>query len=342
MRIAEISTYTPEMMGGLETVVKEIVTNLAEQHKFDIYYRGVEEEPEDYADFHPVQAGSGLRGHIEYNFKLSRTSFDADLIHAHGQNSFAFHLAPPNVPLVTTFHGTYHGLQKLRNPWRTIPIWNPLKLFDKYGAQASDKVVACSQGLKKELTKYYNIPEDKVEVIHNGVNTDHYQPIPEKEAKKELDLPADQKYFSWIGNKKRRKGFEEAVKIVEKLPDYKLLVAGHDQKDTENITYLGRVPEKQLPHFYNSSKAFLFPTKYEAHPLAVLESLGTHTPVITTPAANVEIAEKDEHHTYIEDKDVEELKEFAEKCEADFSFIEDYTWEKVAERYNQLFKELIE
>lgn len=338
MKITQISTYSPEEFGGLETVVRELSKRFSENHSMETFYRG-EQEKVDYTELKPIKNFPSIFGHMYYNWKLSRMDFSGELIHAHGQNGLGPGISGTDKPVVLTFHGTYAGLEKVRNKWRTVPIWNPLKKFEEIGAKKADVLVTCSNQVKQEAIDFYGVDEEKIEVIHNGVDTDHYRPIDQEEAKEELGLNKDQRYVSWIGATEKRKGMDKAVEIAEKL-DCKVLIAGKDGEDTENKKYLGFVDEEKLPHFYNASEAFVFPTEYEGHPLVVLEALAAHTPVITTEASNVEIGEKGEHYVFLEETDLSEIPEFLER-EKDFSFIQEYDWGKVAERYEEVFEKLI-
>lgn len=339
MEITEISTYSPEEFGGLETVVRELSKRFSEDHDLETFYRG-EQENVDYSSMNPVKDFPSILGHSYYNWKLSRTDFSGDIIHAHGQNGLGPGLSGTDKPIVLTFHGTYAGLEKIRNKWRTVPIWNPLKKFEEIGAKKADVLVACSKHVKNEAIEYYGIDEEKIEVVRNGVDTDHYRPVDKQRAKQELGLESDEKYLSWIGAVEKRKGMEKAIEVAEEL-GYKILIAGKDGEDTERKKYLGYVEEEKLPYFYNASETFVFPTKYEGGgpPLVIMEALATHTPVITTENANMEIGVENIHYVLLEHTDLSQVPEFLDK-EKDFSFVKEYDWDHVAERYENLFQQI--
>lgn len=344
MNIAEISTYDPRGFGGLETVVRELSKRFSDDHDIDIYYRGNEEDDTEFGRLQPVNSLlPSIFGHAIYNTRLVSHLSGHDLVHGHGQNGLGIALRrkirSDDTPFVMTYHGTYAGLEQVRNQYRRVPIWNPLTKFEQWGGKAADHCIACSEQVKQELIHHYGIPDEKITVVHNGVDTDHYRPIPQDDAKDVLDLDPDTQYLSWIGATSKRKGFDRAEAIMEELDGYELLVAGTDGRDTENMTFLGHVPEEHLPHFYNASDAFLFPTQYEGHPLVVLEAFSTHTPVITTKAANVEIAEQDTHYCLLEDTDLSDIPAFIAQGR-EFSFIEEYDWNRVAERYMDVFNQV--
>lgn len=335
MKIAEISTYSPSRQGGLETVVRELSRRFAQSHGIELYYRG-DNETFGYGNPHPVCTRGGLTGHVQYNWRLARERFDADIIHAHGQNGAGVAFQDPEIPLIMTFHGTYAGLERVRNRQRRIPIWNPLTLFERYAGKQAECAVACSNQVKQELVEFYGIDPDNITVIHNGVDTDRFTPVDRDEAVQRCGMSPEPRYLGWIGSRPARKGLPQAIEVVQKLDGYRLLVAGQEGEDTENVTYLGYVPEDDITAFYSACDGLLFPTKYEGHPITVLEAFATSTPVITTEAANVEVGEKGTHYTFFEDIDVTDIPDFLAR-DRDFDFIEEHDWSRVAGRYEQLF-----
>ena len=61
----------------------------------------------------------------------------------------------------------------------------------------------------------------------------------------------------------------------------------------EDVTFLGFVPEDELPLWYNAARLFAFPSLYEGFGLPVLEAMACGTPVVTSTAASLpEVAGK--------------------------------------------------
>lgn len=92
--------------------------------------------------------------------------------------------------------------------------------------------------------------------------------------------------------------FADVVKEIHKVyPNVKALIIGDGPLKEETLTSLneakidyefpGFLPYEELPHYYASTKVFLFPTKLDAWGAVANEALATGTPVITTPQAGV-------------------------------------------------------
>nr|WKN34693.1 glycosyltransferase family 4 protein [Tunicatimonas sp. TK19036] len=107
--------------------------------------------------------------------------------------------------------------------------------------------------------------------------------------------------------------FAEVAKQVHKVfPKLKVLVAGDGPDkdkmlailDSANVAYEfpGFLPYEELPHYYASSKIFLFPTELDAWGTVANEALATGTPVITTPYAGVadDLVKSDENGYVLE------------------------------------------
>ena len=62
---------------------------------------------------------------------------------------------------------------------------------------------------------------------------------------------------------------------------------------TDDVHFLGFVPEDELPLWYNAARLFAFPSLYEGFGLPVLEAMACGTPVVTSTAASLpEVAGK--------------------------------------------------
>jgi len=160
------------------------------------------------------------------------------------------------------------------------------------------KIVAISEMVKRDIIDHYGIPEGKIDVIYNGVDTERFHPRNRrhrKEVRKRYGLGPEDLLLLFVSHNFRLKGLRyliQALAIVKKKKeDVKLLVVGRDRDDPYlrlakkigcegEIFFAGGVPD--LERYYPSADMLVHPTFYDACSLVVLEALASGLPVITT------------------------------------------------------------
>jgi glycosyltransferase involved in cell wall biosynthesis len=257
-------------------------------------------------------AGSSLR-------KLNRVrdSVNVDITHANLPlvPNFA---VPPNFgkTLISTVHSTWKGeaeairgepYSRLNSNEKFMVSFNWfLRIFEEKMLKRSNKIIAVSDFTRRELLQYYKVREDKIRVIHNGVDTNKFQPASDKrKAKQELGFNPDDTTILSVGRLYARKGLftliESMPAVVRKFPRAKFIISGKGQSDEmkklvahaqklgilDNIVFTGYYPDRKLPRLYQAADVFAFSTFYENLPFAVLEALSTGLPVVTTSVGGI-------------------------------------------------------
>lgn len=213
--------------------------------------------------------------------------------------------------LVCTVHSTWKGeaeairgepYMRLNANEKFLVSFNRfLRFFEEGMLHRARRIIAVSNFTKWELTNYYNIPADKITVIHNGVDTRKFQPAQDKrKVKMALGFNPDDPAIVSVGRLYARKGLftliESMPAVVKRFPRAKFVISGKGQSDEmhkliahaqclgvkDNIIFTGYTPDKELPKLYQAADVFAFSTFYEHHPFAVLEAMATGLPVVTT------------------------------------------------------------
>lgn len=157
-------------------------------------------------------------------------------------------------------------------------------------------VVANSQMVQKEILEYFNFPEERIRVIHPGVDLKIFQPYMGRDRRNELrnfyGVPEDAIVWSFVGSGFARKGLIWAIQIAaaQKQPIW-LLVLGKGkrtffEKVAKELGFDSRL--RFLPNgtnsldVYHASDAFILPTIYDPCSNACLEAAACGLPVITT------------------------------------------------------------
>lgn len=241
---------------------------------------------------------------------------------------FVPHFNIPLLPIrakkrLVTIHDVYH-----------LSFLSSLKFFEKIYAKhfickaalQSDKVITVSEFSKSEIIKYTRTKSDKIEVIHNAIDTDLFN-IKEDEKntdniekkrsenKKIIDklkiLP--KKYFLFVGNLKPHKNLINLLKAFEKLlddfNDVYLVVVGKsanlinaidiqkvlEKKEflSKKLVFIDNALDKDLPYIYMGAISLVFPSYYEGFGYPPLEAMSVKCPVIASNVASLpEICEK--------------------------------------------------
>jgi glycosyltransferase involved in cell wall biosynthesis len=183
-------------------------------------------------------------------------------------------------------------------PWaRRIPLnWNIL-----HGVRRSRLTICVSNDVRVRMAMRFNIPLEKMQVVHNGVG-ENFHPIPRGEAaaimlqKYNIRDP----YVLFVGQIKARKNVVRIirafaqVKRETKMP-LKLLLAGRriwtsdgvdeaiaEEGIKDEVRELGHIDLDDLPVIYSGAELFVFPSLWEGFGIPVIEAMASGTPVLTS------------------------------------------------------------
>jgi glycosyltransferase involved in cell wall biosynthesis len=246
-----------------------------------------------------------------------RDSIQVDIAHANLPlvPNFA---VPPNFgkTLVSTVHSTWKGeaeairgelYSRLNSNEKFMVSFNWfLRIFEEKMLKRSNRLIAVSDFTRRELQKYYKIKENKIRVIHNGVDVNKFKPAENKrKIKMELGFNPDDLAILSVGRLYARKGLftliESMPAVVKRFRNAKFIISGKGQSNEmkklvthatklgvkDNIIFTGYYPDSKLPKLYQAADVFAFSTFYEHHPFAVLEALSSRLPVVTTNVGGI-------------------------------------------------------
>lgn len=212
------------------------------------------------------------------------------------------HVAPVIHPKNTIV--TIHGLEYEKYP-AGYSFWQ--KLYMRWSVRMScrwaTKIIAVSRSTQKDLVGLYKVPENKTEVIYEGVNENFQFPISNSQSNSNDKILNLKPYLLFIGRLEKRKNVEgiiDAYKILVekyKIP-HSLVLAGSPgygfdviKLKIENlklkIIQLGYIDEATKWQLLSQADAFLFPTFYEGFGLPVLEAQSVGTPVVASNVSSL-------------------------------------------------------
>jgi glycosyltransferase involved in cell wall biosynthesis len=155
---------------------------------------------------------------------------------------------------------------------------------EERGALRSDGHIAVHALVERDLRKYFRLSRT-VAVIENALDPDvieRYSAAPESRSTSGFTA-------LWVGQADHRKGLDVALRALslarQRVPELTLMVAGVPARNGyEGVEWLGVVPPDEIVRAYRRADVLLFPTRYEAHPLVVLEAMAAGLPLIVSDA----------------------------------------------------------
>ncbi len=165
------------------------------------------------------------------------------------------------------------------------------------------KIIAISEMVKRDILKHYKLPEDRIEVVYNGVRLDRFHPDNKdryrNEVRQRLGVAGDEVMVLFVGSGFERKGLEYLVKAVQFLErkNWRLVLVGKgnwerylsfaSDENRKKIIHLDPIDE--IETLYASADLFALPSIYEPFGNANLEALASGLPII--PSRNCGAAE---------------------------------------------------
>lgn len=186
---------------------------------------------------------------------------------------------------------TIHDVSFLRYPQFTEPKnLRFLKSKIEETLRVADQIIVDSFFTKEELLSFFKVPEDRVHVIHLGLN-DEFKPSSSIQKKSAI---------LFVGTLEPRKNLETLFKSFKIFldrtnSDVSLLIAGmkgwlyegifkslEGHRYRDKIQFLDYVSDEDLPKLYQSASLFIYPSFYEGFGLPPLEAMACGVPVIAS------------------------------------------------------------
>ncbi len=244
---------------------------------------------------------------IDRDLQIVGEGVDADVVHCH---TWYTHMAGIwaklnfGVPLVVTTH----SLEPLR-PWKReqlaggydFSLW-----VEKTAIEMADAVIAVSHGTRADVKSLFNVREDRLKVIYNGIDTDEFKKVASTEHIKRFGFDPAKPYLLFVGRITRQKGIIHLVNAIRYLnPDIPVvLCAGAPDtpeiekemaegvksvsKNRTNIHWVREmVDRKTLIELYSHAAVFCCPSIYEPFGIINLEAMACETPVVASAVGGI-------------------------------------------------------
>lgn len=222
---------------------------------------------------------------------LRRHRQEVDLVQANGFVTWE----PCDVVAAHFIHKTWGGSSHY--PFKTASpysMYQRLYTFlnsrwEKKAYLSATLVIAVSKSIGREVVSL-GVPTGRVKVIPNGVDTDQFHPGAGNRTK--FNLPLKVPLALFVGDiRTPRKNLDTVLKALLQVPEAFLAVAGNAEGSPfpglarelgveKRVIFLGKVAEIEV--LMRSVDLFVFPSRYEAHPLVLLEAMASGVPMIVS------------------------------------------------------------
>lgn len=226
-------------------------------------------------------------------FKLKNIiqKYNIDIIHAHRGIDYWLAVMARYLAKRGKVVATRHILVPLGKSFIHKKLYNSI-----------DKFIAVSRRVKEKLISENNIPDQKINIVYNGMDIEKYENIEEiadKDFRQEFKVENKDFVVGMVGTLCERKNQELLIKIAAetKNENIKYLIAGEDYSSEKN--YRQKLEElikkfaledqvilagfrEDIPQLMKFFDILVVPSHREAFGLVAIEAMAVETPVIAS------------------------------------------------------------
>jgi glycosyltransferase involved in cell wall biosynthesis len=150
----------------------------------------------------------------------------------------------------------------------------------------ADGLIAVSENTRQDAIRVLGIAPERIQTIHSGIAESYFDAVPARRARP---------YALYVGTIEPRKNLDALLDAWALLKpslrdEFDLLIAGprgwsSDQtfaRIERESSYLGYVPEEELPGLTASAAVFVYPSLYEGFGFPVAQAMAAGAPVLTS------------------------------------------------------------
>ena len=200
----------------------------------------------------------------------------SDIFHASNQ----VHSVPKRAKLTATIHDLTCWLTP---QFHTEANVRADKNFADKVWRRTDALIAVSENTRQDAIRHLGIAPEKIRTIYSGVPAEYFNAQPTQR---------ERPYVLYVGTIEPRKNLDtllDAWRIVN-THDYDLVIAGatgwRSEKTLarirEEATFLGYVPESEMPGLTAGATVFAYPSFYEGFGFPVAQAMAAGVPVLTS------------------------------------------------------------
>jgi glycogen synthase len=177
---------------------------------------------------------------------------------------------------------------------------------EKTALEAADAVIAVSREMKRDILRYFRLPAERVHVIYNGIDTQEYHRVAERDRLLRYGIDPRVPYVLFVGRITRQKGILHLVNAIPSLDRRVQVVLCAGAPDTpeiaremaeqvarmqatrDGIIWIREMVEKPTAiQLYSHAAAFCCPSIYEPFGIINLEAMACEVPVVASAIGGI-------------------------------------------------------
>jgi len=223
------------------------------------------------------------------------SQMDFDLLHAHDWMvcDAALELRSRlRKPLVSTMHSTEFG----RGGGIKDGFQMQIHYKEEALARLSDHVIVCSDSMKQEVIRLFNVKSSRISVIPNGIDVKKFDFAADDGIRRAISNSS--KFILFVGRLVYQKGVNVLIgampKVLKEVPDATLLIVGEGpmrqqlERDatllnvSERVIFAGYLDDPTVRALYKLADAVVIPSLYEPFGIVALEAMAAKTPLVAS------------------------------------------------------------
>lgn len=303
--------YPPEVYGGAGVHVEYLARELRRLTDVRVRCFGAPRDGDGVSAYRVpggLETANAALGVLGVDLEIAAGCEGANLVHSHTwYANMAGHVAKllHGIPHVMTTH----SLEPLR-PWKSEQLGGGYELsrwVERTAIETADAVVAVSAGMRADVLRCYpDVDPDKVQVIHNGIDTDEYHPDLNSDLMHRHGIDPDRPIVLFVGRITRQKGLPHLLHAARGFdPDAQLVLCASApdtpqiatevsdlidglKADRGGVRWISAVlPRPELVQLISHASVFVCPSVYEPMGIVNLEAMACETAVVATATGGI-------------------------------------------------------
>jgi len=228
---------------------------------------------------------SGLTPSLLFTLRALFKKLSANAVHTHHIGPLLYAGLAARLSGIKSITHTEHDAWHLDNKKRCLIQRTAIKIIQPM-LVADAKTVADNMRIRLRC-------KNKITVIHNGIDTNHFSPAEQLSARKKLNLPERVKIIGCSGRMEEVKGQSVLINALKELPENTHVAfagSGSTEQSLQELAgnlnlsqrthFLGHID--QMPTFYQALDIFCLPSLNEGFPLSPLEAQACNIKTLVT------------------------------------------------------------